>query len=148
MNTQKKAYSFQEKTHELSASEDQVREILMLEDEGSLTELLKEYLESNSFKVTTAGNGVEGLKKIMAQDFDVIICDMLMPHLPGDKFYIAVQKVKPHLCRRFIFMTGHKGDKKIDEFIRSVHGMMMWKPFHPHELLDSIRYVLKKSREG
>ena len=138
----------QEKTHDISMEGHRFDEVLMLEDEGSLTAMLKEYLESNSFRVTTVTNGVDGLKKIMAQDFDVIICDMLMPTLPGDKFFIAVQKVKPHLCRRFIFMTGHKGDKKIDEFIREVHGVMMWKPFHPHELLDTIKYVLKRTREG
>ena len=133
-----------ERTHELPADENRPQEILMLEDEGKLTAMLKIFLEEHSFHVTTVANGVDGLKKIMAQDYDVIVCDMLMPSLPGDKFYIAVQKVKPHLCSRFIFMTGHKGDKKIDEFIRSVRGVMMWKPFPPHELLDTIKYLLKK----
>jgi DNA-binding response OmpR family regulator len=137
-----------EKTHELPAEESGPAEVLMLEDEGELTALLKEYLEGHGFKVTAVTNGVEGLKKIMTQDYDIILCDMLMPHLPGDMFYLAVQKVKPDLCRRFIFMTGHKGDKKIDDFIRSVRGVMLWKPFHPHELLDTINFVLKRNREG
>jgi DNA-binding response OmpR family regulator len=151
---QRKAQSWQaEKTHELPddappVDQAQFEHILMLEDEGDLTAMLKEYLEAQNLRVTTVGNGVDGLKQIMAQDFDIIICDMLMPNLPGDMFYVAVQKVKPHLCRRFIFMTGHKGDRKIDEFIRKVHGVMMWKPFRPDELLDTIKYVLKRSREG
>src|SRR5581483_10130738 len=116
-----------ERTHdisEISASQS----VLMLEDAGELTEALRIYLEANNFTVICVKNGVEGLKKIMTQDFDVILCDMLMPNLPGDMFYIAVQKVKPHLCHRFIFMTGHKGDKKIDDFIRKVRGVMLWKP--------------------
>jgi DNA-binding response OmpR family regulator len=137
-----------EKTHDLPAEENRVNEILMLEDEADLVALLKEFLEASGFKVTTVTNGVEGLKKVMAQDFDIIICDMLMPHLPGDMFYIAVQKVKPQLCNRFVFMTGHKGDKKIDDFIRSVRGVMLWKPFHPHELLETVNIVLKRSRES
>ncbi len=120
----------------------------MLEDEEGFSSLISEYLESNYFKVIRVSNGVEGLKKIMVRDFDIILCDMLMPTLPGDKFFIAVQKVKPYLCKRFVFMTGQKGDKSIDEFIRSVHGVMLWKPFHPHELLETIKYVLKRSREG
>ncbi len=137
--------SSQEKTHEL-ADEKPLETVLMLEDEGELTEALKIYLEAHGFSVISVRNGVDGLKKIMTVDFDVILCDMLMPNLPGDMFYVAVQKVKPHLCQRFIFMTGHKGDKKIDEFIRRVRGVMLWKPFHPHELLETIRYVLKKTR--
>lgn len=149
INIQKKFAPTEEKTHELGVeNRGGPKQILMLEDEGELTAVLKEFLEGNEFQVTAAANGVDGLKKVMGQDFDVIICDMLMPHLPGDKFFIAVQKVKPHLCKRFIFMTGHKGDKKIDEFIRSVHGVMMWKPFAPHELLDAIKYILKRTREA
>jgi two-component system cell cycle sensor histidine kinase/response regulator CckA len=148
----KKPQAFQpEKTHELSVEEvpaQPSQEILMLEDEGELTALLKEYLEAHAFRVTSVSNGVDGLKKVMSQDYDAVVCDMLMPHLPGDMFFLAVQKVKPHLCKRFVFMTGHKGDKKIDEFIRSVHGVMMWKPFQPHELMDTIKYVIKRSREN
>ncbi len=123
-------------------------EVLMLEDEGDLTEVLKEYLEGHDFRVTCVKNGLDGLKQVMSREFDIILCDMLMPNLPGDMFYLAVQKVKPNLCRRFIFMTGHKGEKKIDDFIRSVRGVVLWKPFHPHELLDTIKCVLKKVREG
>ena len=144
----KKYHAFKpEEVHDLSG-EIRMEEVLMLEDEGELTEVLKEYLEGHAFRVTCVKNGVDGLKLVMSRDFDVILCDMLMPNLPGDMFYLAVQKVKPHLCRRFIFMTGHKGDKKIDDFIRNVRGIMLWKPFHPHELLDTIKYALKKAREG
>ena len=67
----------------------QTQEILMLEDEGELTALLKEYLEANTFRVTSVSNGVDGLKKIMAQDYDAIVCDMLMPHLPGENVLIS-----------------------------------------------------------
>jgi DNA-binding response OmpR family regulator len=137
--------SLQEKTHQLPDAPEP-DSVLMLEDEGELTEALKIYLEAHGFRVVCVRNGVDGLKKVMTTDFDVILCDMLMPNLPGDMFFLAVQKVKPHLCGRFIFMTGHKGDKKIDAFIRKVRGVMLWKPFHPHELLERIQYVLKKAR--
>ena len=143
---QKKFFtSSEEKTHDINVDEASAAELLILEDEGELTELLKEYLESHNFRVTCVKNGLEGLRKVMDRDFDAIVCDMLMPSLPGDMFYIAVQKVKPHLCSRFIFMTGHKGEKKIDDFIRSVRGVMLWKPFQPHELLERINYIVKRT---
>ena len=133
-----------EKTHELGEGARDFKSVLLLEDEGDLTATLKMYLEEQNFRVTSVANGVEGLKKIMTGDFDVVVCDMMMPNLPGDMFYLAVERTKPHLCRRFVFMTGHKGDKKIDEFIRKVRGVMLWKPFQLHELLDAIRMVMKK----
>jgi DNA-binding NarL/FixJ family response regulator len=89
-------------------------------------------------------SGVEGLKHIMAVDFHVILCDLVMPNLPGDMFYLAVERIKPQLCKRFIFMTGHGADPKWDAFIRKVRGLVLFKPFPLHDLLAAIHNVLQK----
>jgi hypothetical protein len=69
---------------------------------------------------------------------------MIMPGFPGDMFYRAVERSRPHLCKRFLFMTGHNGDPQIDTFIRSVRGLMIWKPFQLHELLQGLKVVAGK----
>ena len=120
------------------------RKVLLLEDESDLAAALRELLEACDYRVTRVANGAEGLQHILAGDFDVIICDMVMPNFPGDMFYIAVQRSRPHLCSRFIFMTGHRADPKIDAFIRKVCGLVLWKPFQPHELLEAIKLVIRK----
>jgi len=135
-----------EKTHDLGDTiAPPVRDVLMLDDEKEFSDVLKDFLTEHNFRVTSVRSGVEGLKKVMVADFDLILCDMLMPGLPGDMFYIAVEKTKPQLCKRFIFMTGHRGDKKIDQFIRSVKGIMLWKPFRPNDLLSMMHTVLRKN---
>ena len=116
-----------------------------MEDDEHLAPMMESFLETNSFQVTTVSNGVEGLRKIMESDFDVILCDMVMPTLPGDMFYRAVERTKPRLCKRFVFMTGHAADPKWDSFIRKVHGVMIWKPFELHELMERIGSVLKNA---
>jgi len=121
--------------------------ILMLEDDVEFAELLRAFFESHSFQVTCVANGVEGLRQTMATDFDVILCDMVMPNLPGDMFYLAVERTRPHLSRRFIFMTGYKAVPKVDEFIRRVRGQVLWKPFQLQELLDVIQTILHQNRE-
>src|SRR5262245_12215633 len=83
------------------------KRILNLEDDDKYMDSLKRFSSQQDYRVTAVKNGAEGLKFIMAQDYDVVLCDMLMPNLPGDMFYTAVQRVKPHLCKRFVFMTGH-----------------------------------------
>ena len=75
-----------------------VKRVLLVEDEPDLTVLLKDYLEGYFYRVTTVGNGVDGLKAIMDSDFDVIVCDVVMPKMPGDMFYRAVQRIQPRLC--------------------------------------------------
>jgi CheY-like chemotaxis protein len=119
--------------------------ILLLEDDQGFSQLLAENLPQNRFQITSVSNGVDGLKQIMAQDFDIVLCDMMMPTLPGDKFYIAVERTKPQLCKRFIFMTGHRSDPKWDAFVRKIGGVLLWKPFQIHELNAAIDLVLKKS---
>ena len=139
-------YVQQEKTHDLGdALPIPIRDVLMLDDEEDFSDIIKAYLSNHHYRVTSVKSGVEGLKKIMVADYDLILCDMLMPGLPGDMFYLAVEKTKPQLCKRFIFMTGHQGDKKIDQFIRSVRGVMMWKPFRPDDLLSMMQTVLRKN---
>jgi CheY-like chemotaxis protein len=119
---------------------------LLLEDEGALTEVLKIHLEMNAWEVTAVTNGLDGLKQVMERDFDIIVCDMMMEKLAGDMFYTAVERAKPHLCKRFVFMTGYKGNKKIEDFIRKINGLMLWKPFEAYELLDTMRMVLQTNR--
>lgn len=120
------------------------KKLLMVEDDPELTRVLTECLQTEGFEVTCVQNGVDGLKRIMAGDYDIVLCDMVMPHLAGDMFYRAVERVRPHICKRFIFMTGHKGDPKIDAFIRQVRGLMLWKPFQMHDLMDAIQVIRKK----
>ena len=136
-----------EKTHVL----DQVvrwaarRKVLIVDDDFGFADMIRMILEQHGYEVDLAADGVKGVKNIMVNDYSVILCDMVMPQLAGDMFYTAIERVKPHLCRRFIFVTGHHGDRKVDEFIRKVRGLVLWKPFQTHVLLETIRAVEQKA---
>jgi len=115
--------------------------VLLLEDDEMLKAAVKEYLESHFYDVVAVSNGAEGVRAVLKQEFEVIVCDMMMPKLPGDMFYTAIERMRPHLCRRFIFITGHRGNPKINEFIKQVRGTILVKPFRMDELLDAIGIV-------
>jgi len=145
--TPRKNQAYQEeKTYELADDPDpqERKGVLLLEDETALAASLKELLESSGYVVTVVSNGAEGLQQLLAGDFDAIVCDMVMPNFPGDMFYLAVQRSRPHLCSRFVFTSGHRADPKIDLFIRSVRGLVLWKPFEPHELLEALKTAINK----
>jgi len=107
-----------------------------------LQSAVREFLESHFYDVVAVNNGVEGVRAVLNQDFDVIVCDMMMPKLPGDMFYAAVERMRPHLCRRFIFITGHRGNPKINDFIKQVRGTMLPKPFRMDALIDAVGIVM------
>jgi len=119
----------------------QTRRVLLLEDDQTLTTMIKEFLESHFYKVVAVSNGAEGVRSLLKDEFDIIICDIVMPKLPGDMFYFAVKKTKPHLCRRFVFITGYADNSKINDFITEVKGTMLAKPFEMDELLEAVASV-------
>ena len=121
--------------------------ILLLEDDEELALTLKGFLQACSCKVTKVENGADGLRRIMVDDFDLVLCDMVMPTFPGDKFYLAVERVKPALCRRFLFMTGHRAETQYETFIKEIGGLMLRKPFASYELLAAIQSVLRRADE-
>ena len=136
-----------EKVHDLSEESiaPGVKSLLILEDDLTFGEMLRVFLESNSFKVTLVTDGVEGLRRVMSTDFDIILCDLVMPNVPGDMFYMAVERIKKYLCKRFVFMTGHKTDAKWTGFLSKVDGPVLGKPFTLPDLLSTIQSLLTEN---
>lgn len=119
----------------------QYKTVLILEDDTDFADTLRDALEGSDYRVTVVSNGAEGVQQILASDFDAIVCDMVMPNFPGDMFYLAVQRARPHLCRRFIFITGHQDNPKIVQFIKQSGCLALWKPFEMRQLFDALEFV-------
>jgi two-component system NtrC family sensor kinase len=137
----------EEKIHDLDQAaswEPPKRKILILDDDFTFADLTRLQLERIGYEVELAADGVQGIKKIMVSDYSAILCDMVMPNLAGDMFYTAVERVKPHLCLRIIFVTGQRGDRKVEEFIRKVRAPVLWKPFQSRDLFETIQAVEKQ----
>ncbi len=57
--------------------------ILIVEDDLSVSEMIKDYLEKEGYEVTAAFEGEEGMQKFQNDAFDLIILDIMMPKLNG-----------------------------------------------------------------
>ncbi len=130
---------------ELAQNEHEIRSVLLVDDDNELAEALKELLESRNFVVAVQPNGAAALREVQSVDFDVIICDMLMPKMAGDMFYFAVKKIKPELAERFIFITGHADDPAVEGFLKSLDALVIFKPVIMEELVRMISLVLKRT---
>jgi CheY-like chemotaxis protein len=124
----------------------EIKRILVIDDDHELADTLKLLLEAHNFVVTVAYDGVEALRETMVMDFDVILCDLMMPHMPGDMFYLEVQKVKPHLRSRFVFITGHSNDARLAAFLHEVNGLVIHKPASAEDLIRMISLVVTRRR--
>jgi len=120
------------------------RRVLLLEDRSDYRNVLREYLLSCSYEVTSVPSGIEGLREIMKGRFDLIICDMMMPNMGGEMFYWAVTRVRPAAKESFIFFTGHKNNPVIDFFFRRINARVLYKPFKLSLLDAAIEEILRK----
>jgi CheY-like chemotaxis protein len=117
------------------------RKVLVLDDDDAFRSFLTRMLEQQNFEVVAVANGVDGVHQILAHDFDAILCDILMPTLPGDMFYRAVERMRPHLCRRFVFITGQYEQAKVKEFLANTGGTILLKPFQIDDLREMMAFV-------
>jgi len=69
-----------------------IKNILLAEDDRSTALLVKTQLEQRGYHVATAANGLEALKILSAQAIDLLITDVVMPHMDGVDLYEAVKK--------------------------------------------------------
>lgn len=81
------------------------KNILLVEDSSFFRELIKGYLESDGYIITTANNGLEGLDKAMEYEYDLIISDLDMPVMDGFEFITNLRKEEQFEDTKTIALT-------------------------------------------
>ena len=129
---------------ENKSAETRKRHVLIVEDEVELALSYKELLEAHGFSVHTAPTGVVALKHIQNKEVDAVICDLKLPQLEGDMFYVTVEKTKPEVCDRFIFVTGMADNPKFQPFINKMKGRVLFKPVRVEQVLEALNELFAR----
>ena len=74
------------------------KRILIVEDEESIADLERDYLELSGFQVEVANDGETGLNKAMKEEFDLIILDLMLPGVDGFEICREVRSHKNTRC--------------------------------------------------
>src|SRR3990167_3884434 len=125
------------------------KRILIVEDEDIIVDMIKSVLEEESNIVDIARNGKEALTIIGSNQYDIIVCDIKMPHMNGIALYNEIKTFNPDLIQRFIFITGDLSTETI-EFLKETGNEVITKPFKVEKLRTQINsifeelYALKK----
>ena len=116
--------------------------ILFVDDEPALVKIGKQMLESLGYKVTTRTSSIEALElfKAKADSFDLVITDMTMPSMTGDKLARELIRIKPEIP--VILCTGYSA--RIDEQQAMAMGIRAFvsKPVLRRDIAETIRDVL------
>ena len=120
----------------------ELKALLVVDDDQQLASALQWILADENFLVDIAFDGEEALLKVKAHQYDAVICDLKMPRLRGDEFYLKAKEMRPTLSDRFIFITGFAADPKIALFLATHHQKYLVKPFPVQELINSVKQLL------
>ncbi len=82
------------------------------------------------------------LLKVKAHEYDAVICDLKMPRLRGDEFYLKAKEMRPSLADRFIFITGFATDARIALFLTKHDVKYLVKPFAIQGLINCLKQLL------
>lgn len=118
-------------------------EILIIDDEKSIRNVLKDILGNEGFVVSEAADGEEGLEKFTNQNFDLILCDIKMPKLDGIEFLSAAMLLKPETP--IIMISGHGNIETAVDAVKKGAYDYIAKPPDLNRLLITIRNALDKN---
>ncbi len=122
-----------------------MKKILIAEDEPSLAGVIADSLKRKGFAVKTAENGLEAVKYIHTETFDLYILDVMMPKLSGWDVAGEVRKKDPHTP--ILFLTAKTGKEDLIKGYNTGGNDYLRKPFHFEELLLRIKELLNRLSE-
>ncbi|MEH6907067.1 response regulator transcription factor [Neobacillus drentensis] len=119
--------------------------ILIVDDEFEMRQLLRLYLQQESYRVEEAENGREAYEKIIKNDFDLMILDVMMPIMDGWQTIEEVRKVSEIP----IIMLTAKGTvkDKVTGLSRGADDYLV-KPFEEEELMARVQALLRRSHSS
>ncbi len=129
------------RTGRVSGNMRQKYRVLIVEDDAHLLSGIKEILELEDYAVTTAHNGVEGLRVLneQADPPDIIVSDVAMPYMDGFRFLEEVRKQDRWVKIPFIFLTAHGERTDRHKGAQLGADVYLTKPFNAEDLLVSVR---------
>jgi len=121
--------------------------VLVIDDELSVAKGLKRMLAGHD--VVIVRDGEQALELLAADaDFDVILCDVMMPALPGSELYYRAIRNRPELTQRFVFMTGGAFTQYGRSFLETVGCTVLHKPFDAAAVLESVQTLARARRRA
>lgn len=113
-----------------------MKKILIIEDDGEIAELEREYMEVNGFHCDIAERGTKGLEMALKNNYDLMIIDIMLPGMDG---FAILREIRREKQTPVIFLSAKSDD------IDKIRGLglgaddYMTKPFSPNELVARVK---------
>ena len=119
------------------------RHILVVEDNKINQMITRKILEKRKIKCQVADNGMDAIKMVETNEFDVVLMDIHMPGISGIEATQEIRKFKPDLP--IIALTAVTIEENLDEFFRVGFSEIIPKPFKTEEFFEKIHRTLNQN---
>jgi DNA-binding NtrC family response regulator len=117
--------------------------ILLIDDEKSIRNVLKDILQHEGYRIEEAADGEQGLQKMAAQPFDLVLCDIKMPKMDGLEVLQQIMQLQPDVP--VIMISGHGTIETAVDAVKKGAFDFIAKPPDLNRLLITIRNALDKN---
>ena len=123
-------------------NDEERKTILVVEDDPDVLSAIVKNLEHVGYKILTANDGMEGLKKIKSGGYDLVITDIVMPYVSGTGVVSALKESNPHIP--VIAITGY-GEIPETMAVEQKADLVLSKPVRMSDLKEHIAKLLDVS---
>jgi len=113
--------------------------ILVVDDDESLARMICESLSGEGWKAQFVGDGKQALARIEQESFDLLISDLKMPDMNGERLYRTLSETHSELAGRIVWTTGDTLGRTAEELARRTGRPVLHKPFDLAELRQAVR---------
>jgi signal transduction histidine kinase/ActR/RegA family two-component response regulator len=119
--------------------------VLVIDDDRMVSEAV-ELMLSEEHDIVLAPGAQEALAMIRAgQNFDAILCDLMMPGMSGIELFLELESTQPDLAERMLFATGGAFTRGAQSFVQRMGERVISKPFRSDELRSKVSKVVSRS---
>ncbi|HEX2836093.1 MAG TPA: response regulator [Thermoanaerobaculia bacterium] len=111
--------------------------VLVVEDDPAIRRLVTMVLQRNGYEVEIAADGLEAVLKLGLHEYDVIVLDLMMPHLDGFTFMTTLADNAPERLQKVI-VTSAASPAVIRERMKGVPFSLLPKPFDIRALVECV----------
>ncbi len=122
--------------------------VLVVDDEYTVRDSIKEWLEEEGFLVETAGSGEEALEAVKAQSYKMMLLDIKMPGMDGVEVLKKTREIFPEMA--VIMMTAYATVETAVEAMKTGAMDYLMKPFDPEDLVSKVIsvYEIQEASKG
>ena len=118
--------------------------LFVIDDEPSIRAAIRRFLSRRGWEVEEAEDGLQAMELLTSSvpgHYDVVMCDLRMPHCSGAELHHALMQKRPDLVQRLVFSTGDVASNDAATFLAASGRPFIEKPFELVRLEEILNHI-------